>query len=335
MLLDFGFAMAIDSTVETELGTLKGKIAYMAPEHVVGTPIDRRTDIYATGVLLWEAFAGRRMWKGVPEAQIVARLVAGTIPDVREANPDAPPEVAALLARALAPRRDARFATALEFKEELDAIAATFPSRGSREGLARVMVETFTAQRETLRAQIDDLLSGKKPPIDRTGEHRALPMVPAIVATRPSERPGSSVEPTSSTLGRARITAAAAGAAPPRVNRVLNLVALACTGIAIVGATGAIVTTLTKPQASTPPSAVTTPPSVSVEPPPIVDMLPPSQPAPTANDPKPAEPKPADGKPNPGGQMGHPPPPRDPRFDPHRAPLPNPSTRPRRPDVGF
>src|SRR5205823_13755315 len=72
-VLDFGIAKLHRSLVETEVGTVKGKLRYMAPEQIAGGKLDRRADVYAAGVILWEALAGERMWKGLPEDEIRAR----------------------------------------------------------------------------------------------------------------------------------------------------------------------------------------------------------------------------------------------------------------------
>jgi serine/threonine-protein kinase len=63
-VLDFGIAKLARSLVETEVGTTKGKLRYMAPEQIAGGKLDRRADVYAAGVMLWEALCGERMWKG-------------------------------------------------------------------------------------------------------------------------------------------------------------------------------------------------------------------------------------------------------------------------------
>ena len=75
-----GSPSSIARCVETEVGTVKGKLRYMAPEQIRGDVLDRRADVYAAGVILWEALAGERMWKGVGDAEIRARVGAGDLP---------------------------------------------------------------------------------------------------------------------------------------------------------------------------------------------------------------------------------------------------------------
>ena len=89
-VVDFGIAKAVDSSSETRTGVVKGKVTYMAPEQARGERVDRRVDVYAVGVMLWEAIARRRMWKGTPDIAVVHELINGNIPSVRAAVPDAP-----------------------------------------------------------------------------------------------------------------------------------------------------------------------------------------------------------------------------------------------------
>ena len=79
-VLDFGIAKLERSMVETEVGTIKGKLRYMAPEQIAGAKLDRRADIYAAGVMLWEAVVGERMWRNCAEEEIRARVRAGDVP---------------------------------------------------------------------------------------------------------------------------------------------------------------------------------------------------------------------------------------------------------------
>ena len=70
-VVDFGIAKAADSSTQTRVGTLKGKLTYMPPEQAMGEPVDRRADLFAVGVLLWESAAGRRLWQGMNDGAIM------------------------------------------------------------------------------------------------------------------------------------------------------------------------------------------------------------------------------------------------------------------------
>src|SRR5262249_43765604 len=73
-LLDFGVAKAVDSTLETQTGIVKGKATYMAPEQARRDAVDRRADLFAVGVLLWEAIRGARYWGEKNEFEIFLNL---------------------------------------------------------------------------------------------------------------------------------------------------------------------------------------------------------------------------------------------------------------------
>src|SRR5512133_2989990 len=70
-ILDFGIAKAASSSTHTAAGIMKGKIAYMAPEQMAGTVVDRRADIYSVGCMLWAAAANQKLWHEAPDIQIV------------------------------------------------------------------------------------------------------------------------------------------------------------------------------------------------------------------------------------------------------------------------
>ncbi|WP_394841283.1 serine/threonine protein kinase [Pendulispora brunnea] len=122
-LLDFGIAKARSSAHITRAGVLKGKVAYMAPEQVRSEPATRQVDIYATGILLWELVAHRHMRTPRDQVQMLAAVLEGDIPSLREALALTPAAwtvahgntIVALervLDRALARRPEDRFETA-------------------------------------------------------------------------------------------------------------------------------------------------------------------------------------------------------------------------------
>src|SRR4029079_192890 len=101
-VLDFGIAKLERSLVETEVGTVKGKRRYMAPEQIAGDKLHHRADVYAAGVILWEALTGERMWKtSSSEPDIRARVLAGDLPMPDTVRPDVPASLARICRRAL------------------------------------------------------------------------------------------------------------------------------------------------------------------------------------------------------------------------------------------
>jgi eukaryotic-like serine/threonine-protein kinase len=122
-VLDFGIAKVrgTGDADATQAGTIKGKLSYMPPEQLVGdTSIDRRADIFPVGVMLWEAFARRRLWDGWESQNMTRALMNGSIPSIREACPWISKEMEEVIVRATAVNREHRFETALEMQVALE-----------------------------------------------------------------------------------------------------------------------------------------------------------------------------------------------------------------------
>lgn len=158
-LTDFGIAKANDSSSQTRVGFLKGKTAYMAPEQTRSSNVDRRADIYAAGVVLWELIVGRRMWRGASQAEILTRVAAGDILAPRKVNPSVPPELEAICMKALAAKREDRYATAAAFAAELEAFVRGHLEPKSEREVGRLVAEAFSDDRARVREILDQQLS--------------------------------------------------------------------------------------------------------------------------------------------------------------------------------
>ncbi|MEO8183266.1 MAG: serine/threonine-protein kinase [Deltaproteobacteria bacterium] len=119
-LVDFGTAKLMAGGEQTSSGMLRGKLGYMPPEQVCAEGIDARVDVFAVGVMLWEAVAGRRIWGELNHAGIIRRLMDHDIPKLSEAVPELDPELDRICARALAPARDQRYPDADSFLRDLE-----------------------------------------------------------------------------------------------------------------------------------------------------------------------------------------------------------------------
>src|SRR5205085_3404769 len=111
-----------NSSTRTRSGVLKGKIAYMAPEQARSdTSLDARADVFAAGLILWEILAGKRMWEGMTELDVVARLVdPEPLPPLRSVDPDIPEELERIAHKALMKSRDERYASAADMLEDIE-----------------------------------------------------------------------------------------------------------------------------------------------------------------------------------------------------------------------
>lgn len=120
-ILDFGIAK-ISGAARTQTGILKGKTGYLAPEQAIAKGVDRRADVFAAGVILWEILARRRL---VPrnEDEVVAltRRITGQDPRIREVNPEVPTELADICDRAMAHDVTTRYPTAAAMRDDLEA----------------------------------------------------------------------------------------------------------------------------------------------------------------------------------------------------------------------
>ncbi len=111
-LLDFGVAKAAGRAHTTREGQIKGKLAYMAPEQIMGVGVSRATDLYAASVVLWEMLTGERLFAGGSEVDVVAKLLSRKIEPPRSIVPDLPQTLDDLVMKGLAAKVEDRFATA-------------------------------------------------------------------------------------------------------------------------------------------------------------------------------------------------------------------------------
>src|SRR5258706_3511583 len=119
-VIDFGIAKAAIGLNHTKAGTLKGKYAYMSPEQVLGKALDRRTDIYAIGLVLYELLAGRPAIAGESDASLMSAAARRDYPGIETRRPDVPAEVRAVLEKALALNVYDRYASAGAMADDLE-----------------------------------------------------------------------------------------------------------------------------------------------------------------------------------------------------------------------
>jgi serine/threonine-protein kinase len=147
-VLDFGIAKAEERATKTVGGTIKGKYGYMSPEQCKGKGIDRRSDIFALGICLYELTTLRRAFKGNDDFETMKRIVAGDVILPTVAVAGYPRELEAIVLTAMANDPNARFQTAAEMIEALDAFAQRGKLVGSNTALGRFMVQLFGSKRE-------------------------------------------------------------------------------------------------------------------------------------------------------------------------------------------
>jgi serine/threonine protein kinase len=118
-VVDFGIAKVAGRLSNTRAGTLKGKLAYMSPEQVAGREIDRRTDIFALGVVLWELTTNQRLFRTDSDLETLEKVQACQIPRPSQLRRDYPLQLEQILLKALARDANQRFQTARDLSREL------------------------------------------------------------------------------------------------------------------------------------------------------------------------------------------------------------------------
>lgn len=152
-VLDFGIAKAAGATSQTREGTFKGKVSYIAPEQALAQNPDRRADIFSVGIMLWEAVAQRRLWKGGQDLAHLNARIKGAEPRLRDVMPDADPLLLDVADKAMALDPNDRFQTAEEFRQALKPYLREHAA--TPEDLGRWMSGSFAAERKELREKID------------------------------------------------------------------------------------------------------------------------------------------------------------------------------------
>ena len=183
-LCDFGIAKAADSSAVTATGSVKGKLSYMAPEQARGAEVDARADLFAVAVILWETATGRRLWQNLQDVQILAQLLAGSIPSPRSVDPSVPEGLDRICMRALAYDPAQRYATAAEMQAALDGYIASLGLTPTRRALGEAVGKAFGEDRARLKNVVEEQM--RNAALLTTGESPAVRFSPASIPSSPS-----------------------------------------------------------------------------------------------------------------------------------------------------
>jgi serine/threonine protein kinase len=121
-VVDFGIAKFSSRMANTRAGTLKGKLAYMSPEQVAGEPIDRRTDVFALGVVLWELTTGQRLFRMESDLDTLAKVQECNVPRPSTLVRGYPIDLEKIVMKGLAKTKNERYRTAREFSRALQSL---------------------------------------------------------------------------------------------------------------------------------------------------------------------------------------------------------------------
>jgi eukaryotic-like serine/threonine-protein kinase len=195
-LSDFGIAKAATRLGNTTTGVVKGKLAYMSPEQARGQPLDRRSDIWAAGVVAWEIAAGARLYDADNEAATILRIVSERPPPARSVNIDVPEEIDRVIGTALTTDREHRCPNALTFARQLGAAAQAHDMLASLEEAAAVVSELAAPVLERRRAKIRMIQEARARSIPVKMRRKATASDAASKETS-SDRRGAGVTPPS------------------------------------------------------------------------------------------------------------------------------------------
>ncbi len=119
-IIDFGVARSRGQRHLTRVGQIKGKLAYFAPEFLRGAEPDRRVDVFAAAIVLWEMLTGNRFIDGTNEAELLVQALSPAVYSPRDTNPEVAEELAQVVLRGLHENPGARFQTALEMAQAVE-----------------------------------------------------------------------------------------------------------------------------------------------------------------------------------------------------------------------
>ncbi len=161
-VVDFGIAKAEMRETKTRSGTIKGKFAYMSPEQCVATNVDRRTDVFALGVIAWELLTGKRLFKKNSPYETYQAVIECNVDPPSKLNHELDPAIDAIVMKAVAKHKENRYPTAEAFG---DALLGYLHHRGKGSGpgdVGRFFDTEFAQEIEEHSARMRELISGQE-----------------------------------------------------------------------------------------------------------------------------------------------------------------------------
>jgi serine/threonine protein kinase len=194
-LIDFGVAKASDRSVQTVSGTVKGKITYLSPEQCRGERVDRRSDLFSLGIVMWEMLTRARLYRRSTVFESMTAIVYDEPPPPSSRRDDIPREVDAIVLRLLAKSVANRFQTAAEVIEAIENASLTSRIMLSAAAVGRLVHDLFGPRIEPWRELEHDRTSAASITV------LARPMMPQIAASgiaAEDREPGADVAPSES-----------------------------------------------------------------------------------------------------------------------------------------
>ncbi len=217
-LLDFGIAKA-SSTEQTRAGMVKGRIAYMPAEQLTAGSVDRRTDVYSVGCLLWEAIAGGRIWQDQTDRDIARGVLTGQIPPL-SSRVTVDPDLERIVAKATSLSPNQRYATAELMRLDIERYLASRGVQVTARDIGEMLSNISSSAREQRQRAIAEAIAGLG--LDNRGEGTSTGPRRTISAVRRIEVPQSQRTPVSGQSGNTQriedgLVAPSSASPPPAV----------------------------------------------------------------------------------------------------------------------
>ena len=181
-VLDFGIAKIQDASMRTTTGAVKGTYAYMAPEQLRGEAIDRRADVFAMGIVMWETLAQEHLFRRDTDFLTFQAISTDPIPDIRIKRPDVPDPLADAITRAMARDKAERFPTARAFGEALARAVQPLGGAASPATISEEIKRAFAPRLAEQRALVKLAREGRALDL-RTDQGSSLGHGTAMLAT--------------------------------------------------------------------------------------------------------------------------------------------------------
>ena len=162
-VIDFGIAKAAGKVTKTQAGILKGKFGYMSPEQIRGLPLDRRSDVFAIGVCLYELLTGERLFVGDSDFAVLEKVRKAEVLPPSTYNRRIPESLERISLRALAKDVNTRYQYASELADDLQRFLITSDSIFSRKDLMQYMKSTFAEEVDREKARLAEYAEVKAP----------------------------------------------------------------------------------------------------------------------------------------------------------------------------
>ena len=172
-VIDFGIAKAAGRASRTKAGILKGKFGYMSPEQVRGLPLDRRSDIFSLGIILYEILTMERLFVGESDFATLEKVRNVEILPPTTYNRNIPEDLEDIVLKALSRNPDDRYQTAADFHDALQRFLFTSGLFYSRKDLSDYMKDRFAEDIELEHRKLEQYRHLKAPAPDRTSGPRA------------------------------------------------------------------------------------------------------------------------------------------------------------------